>query len=120
MAGNDSNGLYYGTTKTEEKYFLKCLMLPAGKTTKMKIELIDTQLMMKEVTTVLGSEINHTGAEIRWEVSAVPFVFSSVHFLKSALEQLVLNSLKFRDESRKLIVMITAVKSDHAAIRVRA
>lgn len=23
MAGNDSNGLYYGTTKTEEKYFLK-------------------------------------------------------------------------------------------------
>ena len=23
LAGNDSNGLYYGTTKTEEKYFLK-------------------------------------------------------------------------------------------------
>ncbi len=80
-----------------------------------KIERIETETLVKDVLETLEREIKFSQAEVNYTITNTTFFYSSLHYITNILVQLILNAIKFRDETKttKIDFTITSTGLEH-------
>lgn len=80
-----------------------------------KIEWIETEKLVKDVLQTLEREIEFSAAEVHYTITNTPFFYSSLHYMMSILDQIILNAIKFRDETKttRIDVVVTSTRQEH-------
>jgi light-regulated signal transduction histidine kinase (bacteriophytochrome) len=83
---------------------------------EIESEELDLSFHVQKVIENLQIEIDHSGAEIETNFDAVPKVYFPNNYLKSILQNLISNALKYKSPERSPVIKIATERLDNSII----